>query len=78
MPFVSVNHMAGAFTAEQTRSLVRDITEAYVRIGGEGIRPNVVVVINEVPDGRWASGGQMKTLAAVEAARAERARDGTT
>ncbi len=73
MPFVSVHHMEGVFTEEQRHSLIRDITEAYVRIGGEGIRPNVTVVINEVADGSWGEGGGVKTIATIEAVRAERA-----
>ena len=72
MPFVNVQHMAGAFSEDQVRSLIRDITDAYVRIGGEGIRPNVTVVVNEVPDGYWGSGGTVKTIASVHAARAQR------
>ena len=72
MPFVNVQHMAGAFTAEHRESLIRDITEAYVRVGGEGIRPYVTVVINEVPDGCWGAAGEPKTLATVEAARVAR------
>ena len=74
MPFVNVQHMEGVFTADQRRSLIRDITEAYVKIGGEGIRPFVTVVINEVADGSWGSGGELKTIASVEAARLERER----
>jgi phenylpyruvate tautomerase PptA (4-oxalocrotonate tautomerase family) len=72
MPFVNVQHMAGAFTAADRASLIRDITEAYVKVGGEGIRPFVTVVINEVADGSWGSGGEAKTLATVEAARIAR------
>jgi 4-oxalocrotonate tautomerase len=73
MPFVNVQHMAGLFSHEQVRSLIADITDAYVRIGGEGIRPNVTVVVNEVADGYWGSGGEIKTMAAVQAERARRA-----
>jgi 4-oxalocrotonate tautomerase family enzyme len=72
MPFVNVQHMAGLFSEEQVRSLIHDITEAYVRIGGEGIRPAVTVVVNEVADGYWGSGGGVKTKASVEADRARR------
>ena len=73
MPFVEVQHMAGLFSEEQVHSLIRDITDAYVRIGGEGIRPNVTVVVNEVADGYWGSGGDIKTMRSVEAERARRA-----
>ena len=73
MPFVNVQHMAGTFTPDQCRALIRDMTEAYVKIGGEGIRPHVTVVVNEVADGLWGIGGTVKTLATVEADRARRA-----
>lgn len=73
MPFVNVQHMAGVFSEDQVHALIRDITEAYVRIGGEGIRPNVTVVVNEVADGYWGTGGAVKTIATVQAARAQRA-----
>jgi len=73
MPFVNVQHMAGVFTRDQVHALIADITEAYVRIGGEGIRPHVTVVVNEVADGYWGAGGEIKTIASVEAARAARA-----
>lgn len=72
MPFVSVRHCAGAFTRKQQHELIRDITEAFCRIGGEGIRPQVTVVIDEVADGLWGDGGEILDLAAIERVRAQR------
>ena len=38
MPLVQVQHLAGAFTRQQQTALIRDITDAFVRVSGEGIR----------------------------------------
>ena len=72
MPFVSVQHAEGSFTREQQQQLIRDITEAFVRIGGAGIRPNVVVTVTEIRDGLWGTGGEIRDLAAIERMRAAR------
>ena len=73
MPFVSIQHLAGAFTAEQQKALIADITDAFVRQGGEGIRPGVHMAITEVESGLWASGGIPLTIEEVWARRAKRA-----
>ncbi len=74
MPFVDIKHLEGAFDRAQQQSLISDITEAFVRVGGEGIRPNVVVVINEIKSGLWGNGGEALTVELVEARRAARRR----
>lgn len=73
MPFVSVRLCEGAFTREQHQQLIRDITDAFVRMGGEGLRPSVNVVVDEVADGLWGSGGQILDLQAIERVRSARA-----
>lgn len=74
MPFVSVRLCEGAFTREQHRQLIREITEAFVHMGGEGLRSSVTVVIDEVADGLWGSGGEILDLEKIERGRAERSR----
>ncbi|MFK4258440.1 tautomerase family protein [Agrobacterium tumefaciens] len=73
MPFINIQHLAGAFTSEQQRALIADITEAFVRQGGEGIRPAVHMSITEIRSGLWASGGHPLTIEEVQARRAKRA-----
>ncbi|QWW72546.1 tautomerase family protein [Rhizobium sp. WYJ-E13] len=73
MPFISVQHLAGAFTSEQQRALIADITEAFVRQGGEGIRPAVHMTITEIASGLWATGGTPLTIEEVRARRKARA-----
>jgi 4-oxalocrotonate tautomerase len=72
MPIVSVQHLTGAFTREQQAELIRDITEAFVRQGGEGIRPNVHITIAEIASGLWGTGGVSLTMEEVERRRAAR------
>ena len=73
MPQVMVRHLAGAFTREQQTQLMADMVEAFVRIGGEGIRPNVNVTIEEVASGLWSAGGHLLTIEEIEARRGDRA-----
>ena len=72
MPFVSVQHLAGAFTRDQQTELIRDITEAFVRQGGEGIRPSLHIAISEIASGLWGVGGKCLTIEEVERRRASR------
>lgn len=72
MPQVMVRHLAGVFTREQQNQLMDDIVAAFVRIGGEGIRPTVNVTVEEVADGLWSVGGTKLTIAEIEKRRAER------
>jgi 4-oxalocrotonate tautomerase len=74
MPFINVQHLAGAFTIKQQEELIKDITEAFVRQAGEGIRPNVHMTITEIASGLclWASGGKPLTIEEVKARRAAR------
>ena len=62
MPFVQVQHLAGAFTREQQTALIRDITDAFVRVSGERIRPNVLITVSEIESGLWATGGTPLTI----------------
>ena len=72
MPQVMVKHLAGVFTREQQTRLMDDILEAFVRIGGEGIRPNVNITIEEVASGLWNAGGEVLTIEAIDARRKRR------
>ncbi|RDV04699.1 tautomerase family protein [Undibacter mobilis] len=72
MPFVQVQHLAGAFSREQQTALIRDITEAFVRVSGERIRPNVLITVSEIESGLWATGGVPLTIEEVKKRQAER------
>ena len=72
MPFVQVQHLAGAFSREQQTALIRDITEAFVRVSGERIRSNVLITVSEIESGLWATGGVPLTIEEVKKRQAER------
>ncbi len=72
MPFIHVQHLAGSFTKEQQQTLINEITEVFVRQGGEGIRPAVNVAITEVASGLWGVGGHALTTEEIERRRAAR------
>ncbi|MBD0417237.1 tautomerase family protein [Oryzicola mucosus] len=70
MPLVQIQHVAGAFTREQQTALIGDITDAFVRVSGEGIRNNVLITVSEVASGLWATGGVPLTIEDIERRRA--------
>ena len=78
MPIVNVKVLAGAFSTAQKQSMIDDITDAIVRIGGDGIRPNVQVLVEDIQSGMWGIGGKKLTTEEIEARRKERAAKGTS
>lgn len=61
MPFVSVKVIEGVFSAEQKKALIEKVTDAFVAVEGERLRPYVSVVLEEVRSGEWAIGGKPLT-----------------
>jgi len=72
MPLVNIKVLQGAFSEAQRLQLIGDVTDAFARIGGAGIRPAVHVIIEEVADGMWGIGGEPMRLAEIEARRRAR------
>ena len=52
MPFANFKVPAGTLTAEQKEQIVHRTTDLYAEIYGERARPNTMVLIEEVADGR--------------------------
>ena len=64
MPVVNVQVPEGFYTPEMKQNLVAKFTDAVVEIEGiPALRPSVTVLINEIGDGGWGSGGRAATLA---------------
>ena len=78
MPIVNVKVLAGAFSAEKKSAMIDEITDAMVRIGGDGIRPAVHVLVEEVASGMWGIGGAKLTSEEIAERRRRRAVKGTT
>jgi len=61
MPLITVKLIEGVFTAEQKQQIARRLTDTMVEIEGENLRPVTWVVVEEVPGGQWAIGGNPLT-----------------
>jgi 4-oxalocrotonate tautomerase len=57
VPLVELKLIEGTTTADQKIELIERLTDAVVSVRGEDLRPDVWVVITEVPSGAWGAGG---------------------
>ncbi|MEV4149917.1 4-oxalocrotonate tautomerase family protein [Amycolatopsis sp. NPDC049691] len=67
MPFANFKVPAGTLTAEQKEQLVTRATDLYAEIYGDRARANTMVLVEEVADGGWGIGGEVLTLAKLQA-----------
>ena len=58
MPFVQVKLIENVFTPEQKQQLITKITDAFIEVEGEHMRPVTFVVIDETRSGDWGIGGK--------------------
>ena len=58
MPLINVKLIAGVFSDDEKRRIATRLTDAMVEIEGEPLRSVTWVVVEEVPGGQWAIGGQ--------------------
>lgn len=57
MPLVTIDLIKDVFTAEEKADMIQEVTEAMVKVEGEGARGVTWVRIMEVEQGDWAIGG---------------------
>ena len=67
MPFIQVKLIEDVFTPEQKQQLITKITDAFIEIKGEYLRPVTFVAIDETRSGQWGIGGKAMTTEAVRA-----------
>lgn len=73
MPVVQVSVPAGTLSTDQKQQLISRITDVVVDVEGiPQLRAAVHVLINEIADGGWGTGGKAWTLEALTAAFGER------
>ena len=68
MPLLNVKLLEGVFTLKEKQELVRQLTDTMVSVKGETIRPNTVVLLEEIKSGDWGIGGVSYHTADVKAA----------
>jgi len=57
MPLVTIDVIKDVFTAEEKAEMIENVTEAMIKVEGEGMRQVTWVRIMEVEQGDWAIGG---------------------
>ncbi|WIY01381.1 4-oxalocrotonate tautomerase family protein [Amycolatopsis mongoliensis] len=67
MPFANFKVPAGTLTPEQKEQLVTRTTDLYAEFYGDRARANTMVLVEEVADGGWGIGGDVLTLAKLQA-----------
>lgn len=78
MPIINVKVLEGAFSDLQKHSMINEITNVMVKIGGVGICPAVHVLVEDVPSGMWGIGGDRLTQEKIAERRRQRAEKGAT
>jgi len=58
MPLIRIKLIEGGVTPAKKRELIRELTDAFVNVIGEEIRPITWVIIDEVKNGDWGMGGE--------------------
>jgi 4-oxalocrotonate tautomerase len=67
MPLVNVKVIEGVFTPTQKQEMVRNLTDAMLKVEGEHMRSVTTVIIEEVKSGDWGIGGKPITTNDVKA-----------
>lgn len=62
MPYANFKVPAGSLDAEQKERIVHRTTDLYAELYGDRVRPNTMVLVEEVADGGWGIGGDVLTL----------------
>jgi 4-oxalocrotonate tautomerase len=58
MPIIDVKILEGVLDATQQQALIAELTDAVVRVGGDGMRPMTRVLVQEIRAGLWGVGGK--------------------
>jgi 4-oxalocrotonate tautomerase len=58
MPLIEVNVFEDELTPDQTKDLIRKLTEAVTTVVSPRIRDVVWVVVHEIKSGNWGAGGK--------------------
>lgn len=69
MPIVTIKIVQGSLSINEQQLLIDEVGEAFVRVLGEGVRPWLNVIVEEVGSGLWGRGGRRLTTEALVEAR---------
>lgn len=57
MPLVTIDVIKDVFSKEEKARMIGEVTEAMIRVEGEGMRDKTWVKVVEVEQGDWGIGG---------------------
>jgi 4-oxalocrotonate tautomerase len=63
MPFANIKVPEGTLNADQKEEIIHRTTDIFADYFGEGVRPFVMVLVDEVVDGGWGRADETVTLA---------------
>jgi len=66
MPLVQIKGISGVLDLDQKQEIIQKVTDAIVSVEGEGIRPLIWVIIEDVKSGEWGVGGDPVTTEKVQ------------
>lgn len=58
MPLIRVKLIEGAVSPDKKRQLITELTNSFVAVIGEDIRPITWVILEEVKNGDWGMAGE--------------------
>jgi len=61
MPLATIKVIEGAFSGDEKRRIIENVTEAIVGVEGKNLREKTVVILEEVKSGDWEIGGKTLT-----------------
>lgn len=67
MPLVDIEVIEGVFDDKQKTQMIRDVTDAMVRVEGEGMRGVTWVRVKEVRNRHWGIGGNTPSAEDIKA-----------
>lgn len=71
MPNINVKVVQGSYSVEERQQIIRSFTDAVAAIKGDGVRPFVTVLVEEIESGMWGGAGNCITADDVRNAIAE-------
>lgn len=61
MPMINIRMVEGTYDRSEKDRIIQGVTDTVVAVKGEGVRPFVTVLIEDVGSGEWGAGGQSVT-----------------
>jgi len=68
MPLVTIDVIKNVFSNEEKVEMIKEVTEAMIRVEGEAMRDKTWVKVQEVEENDWGIGGNVMDANAINTA----------